>query len=291
MPGMLVETLEYAVNNREEILSTIKFEEHESVIKRAKERWASFEPVPPGETKLVGIDSSWNSIPYQGFYIYAVDAVSMLGDGRTLIPPLFDVGLSTLTVKSGEEYVSSPELALESMGMEYEFEQAKACLGKADFTLVDGSILARYYDRKRQKESSFYETARELMSSEGLLYISKKSYSNLTLRGALGDMFYYNRISTGPGFSSPLVDRSGVTVSYVRLAKDSPCIKLEIPGKADSVEVRRLMGLLKGDSVDGYPYVLRLAHEKGKVSHEEMKSLANLLGLEVELGGRQVLGE
>jgi len=291
MPAMLIETLEYTVNNREQILSAIKLEEHQSILRRAKEQWTDFDPEPIGETKLVGIDSSWNSIPYQGFYIYAVDAVSMLGEGQCLIPPLFDVGLSTLTVKSGEEYVSSPELALESMGMEYEFEQAKGCLGKADYVLVDGSILARYYDRKRQKESSFYETARELMSREGLLYISKKSYSNLTLRGALGDMFYYNRISSDAGFSSPLIDRSGVTISYVRIAKDSPCIKLEIPGKADPAEVKRLMRLLKGDSVDGYPYVLRLAHERGKVSHEEMKSLANLLGLEVELGGRQVLGE
>lgn len=291
MPGMLIETLEYAVNNREQILSTIEFEEHESILKRAKRQWVGFEPEPLGETRLVGIDSSWNSIPYQGFYIYAVDAVSMLGDGQYLIPPLFDVGLSTLTVKSGEEYVSSPELALESIGMEYEFEQAKSCLGKADYVLVDGSILARYYDRKRQKESSFYETAKELMSKEGLLYVSKKSYSNITLRGALGDMFYYNRVSSEAGFSSPFVDRSGVTVSYVRLSKGSPSIKLEVPGKANENDVKRLMGLLKVSSVDGYPYVLRLAHEKGKISHEEMKSLANLLGLEVELGGRQVLGE
>ena len=288
---MLVETLEYAVNNREQILSTIGLEEHQSVLKRAKERWNECEPASSHESRLVGIDSSWNSIPYQGFYVYAVDAVSMRSDGQYLVNPLFDVGLSTLTVKSGEEYVSSPELALESIGMEYEFEQAKACLGKVDFVLVDGSILARYYDRKHQRESSFYETAKELMSKQGILYISKKSYSNLTLRGALGDMFYYNRVSSDAGFSAPVLDRSGVTVSYARLVKDSPCIKLEIPGIADADEVKRLMGILKVDSVDGYPYVLRLAHEKGKISHEEMRSLANLLGLEVELGGRQVLGE
>jgi DNA double-strand break repair nuclease NurA len=288
---MLIETLEYAVNNREQILETINQEEHQSVLNRARERWVDFEPESTDENELAGIDSSWNSIPYQGFYIYAVDAISMRRNGQHLIDPLFDVGLSTLTVKSGEEYVSSPELALESIGMEYEFEQAKACLGKVDFVLVDGSILARYYDRKHQRESSFYETAKELMSKQGILYISKKSYSNLTLRGALGDMFYYNRVSSGAGFSAPVVDRSGVTVSYARLVKDSPCIKLEIPGKADSDEIKRLVGILKVDSVDGYPYVLRLAHERGKINHEEMRSLANLLGLEVELGGRQVLGE
>ena len=288
---MLIETLEYAVDNREQILSTIKFEEQESVLKRGKESWTEFDPEATEDHKLVGIDSSWNYIPYQGFYIYAVDAVSMVGDGASLVPPVFDVGLSTLTVKSGEEYVSSPELALESVGMEYEFDQVKKCLGKADWVLVDGSILARYYDRKRQKEGAFYETAKELMNQAGLLFVSMKSYSNLALRGSLGDMFYFNRISAKAGFSRPVVDRSGVTVSYVRLAEDAPCLKLEIPGTAVEDDVRKLMRLMRGTSVDGYPYVLRLAHERGKISRDEMRSVANLLGLEVEIGGRQVLGE
>jgi len=290
---MLVETLEYAVNNREKILSTIDFEEHRSILRKANELWKRYDPSCDNQSKkLAGIDSSWNFIPYQGFYVYAVDAVSMLGDGLYLVPPLFDVDLSTLAVKSGEEYVSSPELALESIGMEYEFEQAKSCIGKADYVLVDGSILARYYDRKQKRESSFYETAKELMRQEGLLYISKKSFSNLTLRGGLGDMFYYNRASSQAGYSSPFLDkRSGVTITYVRLAQDSPCTKLEIPGHVNAQDVEKLMDLLEPDSVDGYPYVLRLAHEKGKISHEEMEKLANLLGLSVELGGRQVLGE
>jgi NurA-like 5'-3' nuclease len=75
------------------------------------------------------------------------------------------------------------------------------------------------------------------------------------------------------------------------MAEDTPCIKLEIPGAAGKEEIERLMGQLGNDSVDGYPYVLRLAHEKGKVSREEMGKIANLLGLQVEFGGREVLGE
>jgi hypothetical protein len=289
---MLVETFEYAVNNREQILSKIDFREHESTIRRAAEVWTEFDPVGKGDpAKLVGIDSSWNFVPYQGFYIYAVDAVSTLSDGTYLVPPSLDVSLSTLSVMSGEEYISSPQLALESIGMEYEFAQARSCFGKADKILVDGSVLARYYDRKRRKEGSFYETAKELMKHEGILYISKKSFSNTTLRGGLGDMFYFNRVSSRPGYSSPFLDRSGVTVSYLRMAEDTPCIKLEIPGAAGKEEIERLMGQLGNDSVDGYPYVLRLAHEKGKVSREEMGKIANLLGLQVEFGGREVLGE
>ena len=289
---MLVETFEYAVNNREQILSRIDFEEHESILRKARGLWTDYDPAGDGRSaKLVGIDSSWNFVPYQGFYIYAVDAVSILGDGTYLVPPLLEVDLSTLSVKSGEEYVSSPQLALESIGMDYEFEQTRSCIGKADYILVDGSVLARYYDRKRKKESSFHETARELTKQEGILYISKKSFSDTTLRGGLGDMFYFNRVSPRPGYSTPFTDRSGVTISYLRLARDSPCIKLEIPGSAEKGDIERLMDTLGSDSVGGYPYVLRLAHEKGKVTHEEMGKIARLLGLEVEFGGREVLGE
>src|SRR5271155_1095721 len=177
---MLVETFEYAVNNREEIISRINFEKHESTLRRAAELWTEYDPPRNSKpTKLVGIDSIWNFVPYQGFYLYAVDAVSVLDDGTCLVPPLLDVDLSTLSVKSGEEYISSPQLALESIGMDYEFGQARSCVGKADHILVDGSLLARYYDRKREKERSFYETAKELMKQEGILYISKKSFSNI----------------------------------------------------------------------------------------------------------------
>ena len=105
-----------------------------------------------GRTNLVGIDSSWNFIPYQGFYVYAVDAVSMLGDGSYLVPPSFEVRLSTLGVTRGDEAVSSPSVALASIGMEYELDQIKACIEKAELVTVDGSILARYYDRRQGKD-------------------------------------------------------------------------------------------------------------------------------------------
>lgn len=296
---MLIETLDYAVNNRETILSRLGLEGHRSVLDRARSNWVGVEPSPrdPPMRTLAGIDSSWNFLPYQGFYVYAVDAVTMCADGSCLVPPLFKVNVDTLAVKTGEgKWVNSPALALESIGMEFEFEQARAAIGKADLVLIDGSILARFYDRKSNKESSYHEFAKELMRRRekdegGVLFVSKTSYSNVTLDGGLGDMFYYNRVSSRPGFSKPYLDRSGVTISYVRLADYSPCIRLEVPGEVKSEGVEELMRVLGESSVDGYPYVLRLAHERGKVSREEMEKLANLLGLNTEIGGREVLGE
>jgi NurA-like 5'-3' nuclease len=287
---MLIETFNYAVINRDKILLEMDSDKHEATVRRAKEQWNEFEPIEK-EENVVGIDSSWNYFPCQGFYVYAVNAVSMLFDGSHLVSPIFDVDISMLAIQVGSEMISSPAFVLESRGMDYEFDQAKMCMGKSSLILVDGSILARYYDKKRKRESHFYEAVRELMREPGLLYISKTSYSNVTLNGVLGDMYYYNKASGKSGYSEPHRDPSGVTISYLRLAECSPCIKLEMPGDVKAKEVQKLMGILKESSVDGYPYVLRLAHEKGRIDREDMEKLANLLGLCTEFRGRQVLGE
>jgi len=313
---LLIETFDYAVTNRQKILSQIDFTSHAAAIKEARGKWREFQPpTKERDIELVGIDSSWNFIPYQGFYIYAVDAVTMSADGSYFVPPIFDVNLDTLAVKMVENsheddeevrrdtWVSSPSVALESIGMEYEYQQAQASVEakenatatkRVDLVLVDGSILARFYDRKKGKQSSYYDYARELANQSSLLFVSKTSYSNATLGGSFGDIFYYNAVSTSPGYSEPWLDeRTGVSVSYVRLTEYSPSIRLEVPGGGiiKSKEVEDLMGVLRPSSVDGYPYALRLAHERGKISHDEMEKLANLLGLNTQLGGRQVLGE
>jgi hypothetical protein len=289
---MLIETMDFAVTNRHEILSEFDADRHKAIISKASETWNDFYPVKGhGRTNLVGIDSSWNFIPYQGFYVYAVDAVSMLGDGSYLVPPKFEVRISTLGTTRGDEAVSSPSIALASIGMKYELDQIKACIDKAELVTVDGSILARYYDRRQGGESSFHDNVKALMDQENLLFLSKTSFSNLVLKGDMGDMFYYNRISSKPGYSRPSLDKSGVSISYVRLSEYSPCIKLEVPGAVKDSEVEAMLNVLSDSSVDGYPYVLRLAHETGKISRLDMERLANLLGLGSEIGGRDVLGE
>ncbi len=103
---MLIETFDYAVSNREQILGSIDFGQHQEIVRKALGKWNKFEP-DERSANLVGIDSSWNFIEYQGFYVFAVDAVSMQGDGRYLVPPLFIVDLGTRSVRSGDEYVSS----------------------------------------------------------------------------------------------------------------------------------------------------------------------------------------
>ncbi|MEM3771707.1 MAG: DNA double-strand break repair nuclease NurA [Candidatus Micrarchaeia archaeon] len=287
---MLMRTYEYAVENRDKIVKDIDLKASRELIEDAKKIWKNYTPTPK-KKNLAGIDSSWNFIPYQGFYLFVVEAVSMLEDCSHTVEPLFEVGLSTLSIEENEEIVYDPRTRLQSLGMEFEYRLAVDSIGKVDYLLVDGSVLARFYDRRRKKPIKFYEYARKLMGEENLAFISKTSSSNTIFGGFLGDMFYFNHASLSTGYSEPYYDNIGVSIFYARLAEGTPCIRIEVPGKLNCSEVEKLLDIFKASSVSGYPYVLRLAHEQCKVSIEDLERLANTLGLNVEIGGREVLGE
>jgi len=287
---MLMKVYEYVVNNREEILKGINPHLNESVVRKAAKMWNSYVPTPKN-SKLVGIDSSWNFKPYQGFYLFAVEAVSTFIDGSFAVEPLFDVGLGALTIEEDGKLIHDPHVELESRGMEFEYKLAMQSIEKADFVLIDGSILARFYDRRKKKPVMFYEYAKELMKQKNLAFISKVSSSNLMLGGILGDMFYFNHTNHSTGYSKPYYDEIGVTIFYARLKEFAPCIRVEVPGRLDRKMVEEYIDLFTSSSVSGYPYVLKLAHEQSKVTNQDLERLANIFGLSIEIGGREVLGE
>jgi hypothetical protein len=287
---MLIEAYEYAVSNRESILSRLDRARHSAVIDKARERWVNYIP-RPSYLKVSGIDSSWNAIPYQGFYLYAVDAVSVLPDSGHLVPPKYKVGLDTLEGEEDGERVYNPRLQLETMGMEFEYQLAKESVKAADLVLVDGSVLARFYDRKQKKVKKFYEYARDLVSEEKVVFVSKTSESNIILDGPVGDIYYFNRASSSPGYSRPYYDPVGVSILYAKLAESAPCIKVEVPGRVAPGAEKEVLDALCTGSVLGYPYVLRAAHERCKVHLDDINRVADTLGLSAEIGGRDVLGE
>ncbi len=287
---MLMKAYEYAVSKRDKIVENIDFKVSGKLIEEAKELWKSYTPAPK-KVKLAGIDSSWNFIPYQGFYLFVVEAVSVLDDCSHVVEPLIELGLSTLSFDENEETIYDPRTTLQSLGMEFEYQLAMESVKCSDYVLVDGSVLARFYDRRRKKPIKFYKYARKLMEQENLAFISKNSSSNAILGGILGDMFYFNRASLSAGYSEPYYDTIGVSIFYARLSDNTPCIRVEVPGKISEGEAEALIDILEASSVSGYPYVLRLAHEQCKVSYEDLERLANILGLNIEIGGRNVLGE
>ena len=287
---MLIETYNQAVAHREEILQNVDTSKLGESLSRAKSLWVDYKPQPT-DSEISGIDSSWNLVPYQGFYLYAVDAVSISANESFPVPPRFDVNIGTLEVEEGDEIVYNPRLRLQSIGMEYEYNLATDSLGKEDFVLIDGSVLARFYDRRLKRPMKFFEYASMLMDKRNVVFVAKTSESNTVIGGAVGDLFYFGKATPVSGFSKPYYEPIGVSVFYARLADFAPCLKVEVPGKIDEVEARHVLDVLNSRGFNGYPYVLRLAHERCRIANEDMLRLAEVLGLNIEMGGREVLGE
>ncbi len=121
------------------------------------------------------------------------------------------------------------------------------------------------------------------------------------------DIYVFETLDPPPGFSEPrmldapkfLPDELGlagfyrsvkVAVSYVRLVEGGPIMRLEIPF-ADKSSVESLIRMLAAVSPDGYPHPLYEAHIACKITRRDLVDAAHVLGIDVELTGREVLGE
>ena len=131
-----------------------------------------------------------------------------------------------------------------------------------------------------------------------VIFISKTSSARKQferLGSMVGDIFYYNHAVKTPGFSRIFADISlgpGKVVSYVyaRLRDSTPLIKVELLGANHTDdEIRSLLDMITKNSVGGYPYSLKLAHENCKISNSDLARLVSLYGLGNEIGSREVL--
>jgi len=296
---MLLETYTYAIERKDEIRRALDEGVISTAIASAREMWVPYHPSESTDS-VAGIDSSWNSISYQGFFLYAVDCVSVLDDNSFLVDPRYQVNVGLLGGGDGSgeweagendgRRVFNPSEQLGEIGAEYEYQLAEQSAGKVARVLIDGSILARLFDSRVKKRPTAIERAEALARMSGVAFVSKTSESNQLFRGIAGDMFFFNRASSEAGYSRPYYDdREGITAFYGRLADYVPCIKVEVPGRV--VDVEPLIDALGSRQFDGYPYVLRLAHERCKISAEDMATLSDIVGLNVEVGGRDVLRE
>ncbi len=68
-------------------------------------------------------------------------------------------------------------------------------------------------------------------------------------------------------------------------------IKIELLNENHSEEaIKTLLNKLYKNSVGGYPYALKLAHNNCKISGRDLAKLVSLHGLSTEIGSREVLG-
>ena len=110
-----------------------------------------------------------------------------------------------------------------------------------------------------------------------------------------GDIFYYNHATTSPGFSKIHEDSkfgNGMIISsvFARLAESLPLIKIELLGSGyTNDDFKLILNKILKNSIGGYPYALKLAHNNCKISGKDLTKLASIHGLSNEIGSRAIL--
>ncbi len=277
---MLNSVLKDAIKKRDETLSILKGPKFEQIVKQAKSNWIDFSPTKQ-DVDAAGIDSSFNSTKFQGAELWAVTAVSVKSDGEILVD-LHEHGLD-----------SNPELA--SLASKMEIDACQESVDKADLVLMDGSLYSQFLTRQKSLASSLVNT---ITKRNNVVFISKtsntkKQFENL---GAIaGDIFYYNHATISPGFSKihedPKFGNDMIISSvFARLAESLPLIKIELLGSGyDNDDFKLILNKILKNSIGGYPYALKLAHNNCKISNKDLSKLASIHGLSNEIGSRKVL--
>ena len=270
-----------AIINREKMLSILKGPKFEQILHKAQANWNDFTPTKE-DVITAGIDSSFNNTKFQGIELWATTAVSIKSNGDILVD-LHNSGLGS-------------DIDLSRIASKMEIDACEKTVDEVDLVLMDGSLHSQFMTRQSALDE---QVVRTMNKKKNVIFIAKtsntkKQFENL---GSLaGDIFYYNHVTNGPGFSEIFVEKNYgldkiISSTFVRLSDSTPIIKLEfLGGKHDNDEIKSIMNKLFKTSVGGYPYALKLAHNNCKISDKELGKMVSLLGLSNEIGSREVLG-
>ncbi len=277
---MLNSVLKDAIKKRDETLSILKGPKFEQIVKQAKANWIDFSPTKQ-DVAAAGIDSSFNSTKFQGAELWAVTAVSVKSDGEILVD-LHEHGLD-----------SNPELA--SLASKMEIDACEESIDKADLVLMDGSLYSQFLTRQKSLANSLVNI---ITKNNNVVFISKTSNTKRQfedLEPIAGDIFYYNHATISPGFSkihedSKFGNNMIVSSVFARLAESLPLIKIELLGSGyTDNDFKLILNKILKNSVGGYPYALKLAHNNCKISGRDLTKLASIHGLSNEIGSRAIL--
>ena len=270
-----------AIKNRDSVLSVLKGPKFEQIVERAKQNWIEYKPKRK-DSVLAGIDSSFNNTKFQGMELWVVTAVSIKSDGQ-VISDNHKQGLGNM--------VSD----LSSLASKMEIEACKETVDSVDMVMMDGSLYSQFMTRQSGLTPAIL---RIMTKKHNVIFVAKTSNTKmqfLDLGSLAGDIFYYNHATNTPGFSKIFVDKKfgkdkAISSIYTRLSNSTPLIKIEMLGDSHTEdEVKVVLDKLYKNSVGGYPYALKLAHNNCKISSADLGKLVSLYGISNEIGSREVL--
>lgn len=279
---MLNSIFKDAIKNREKTLAILKGPQFDLIKNEARNNWIEYSPSKK-QVEIAGIDSSFNSTKFQGAEMWAVTAVSIKSNGE-IISDMHKYGLGY------------PDSELSSMASKMEIDACNESVDQADLVLMDGSLYSQFMTRQAPLSSKIL---RVMTKHNNVIFVSKTSNTKIQFEkmGAIaGDIFYYNHATVTPGFSEIFEDSKfgkdkTISSTYARLDYSLPLIKVEMLGAGYSVEdVKSVLDKIFKNSIGGYPYSLKLAHNSCKISGNDLARLVSLHGFKTEIGSREVLG-
>lgn len=266
------------------------------------------EPSNDNKLKIAAGDGSYSSKKFLGFNIYAVAALGLIFDGDRLD----NIENIELDATYHQKFLTDKLRAKMSI---FEIENAIRAIEEkdVDYYMIDGSLLGdiiRPAPNDKDLQKLYIEKldnlANILKYKDKMIAISKTSTSNDYFNNNIPDMSIFERFNKMEGYSNPKyinvnsqVKREFMihdsffksldfTIFYIRLDDYKNILKVELPYKADNDEVEEIISIIKRDSVEGYPYLLKKAHQDVIIRNSDINDLSKILGL-YEKTGREML--
>lgn len=281
---MLPALTKTVLENKEKIRSKISDKINWDIIQEAKKNWVSYNPQKE-KSKIAGVDSSFNKVSLQGFSFWAIQAVAV------------DSNSQVLKFKHACDVSSPNEINLNTKSSEFEISVSGDVADKVDYVLIDGSLTSHFAWRQHA-DVKLKQLIKTIKQFQNILFIAKTSSSVhqfKKMNAGLADIAYYNKLDKTPGFSKISIDeRFGkdvpVTYVYARVDKSLGLFKLELYGRNYSEEmIKLILDKINYNCVKGYPYCLKQAHNKCKITDEHMRNFSRIIGLTNEFGAREIL--
>jgi len=270
-----------AIKNRDNVMSVLRGPKFEQIIECARQNWVEYKPKKQ-DVMIAGIDSSFNSTKFQGMELWVATAVSIKSDGKVL-------------ASDHKQGLGKADTELSTRASKMEIEACRETTDLVEMVLMDGSLYSQFMTRQPALSASI---TRIMTKKNNVFFVAKTSNTDIqfsNLGSKAGDIFYYNHATKTPGFSKIYVDKKfgkDKTISsiYARLSDSTPLIKIELlGGNHTENEIKSVLDRLYKNSVGGYPYALKLAHNNCKISGNDMAKLVSLYGISNEIGSREVL--
>jgi NurA-like 5'-3' nuclease len=175
------------------------------------------------------------------------------------------------------------------------------------------NLIQEDFKDKKMESMIYLENLEHLLSiskflgqKKGVVGISKTSTRSDYFGHEIPDMAIFDRFNKQQGYSKPKYLKVSkevkrdfpilkdffrnltFTIFYARLEDYKNILKFELPYRASEDDIINILEIIKGNSTEGYPYLLKKAHRDVIIRQMDLERLSKIIGF-LEKSGREML--